>query len=163
LPGGRRRRRGRRERLPLAGASYYDVPAGVGDLARVRAFFTEGGRLLPGASVLSRYPDSPPASPPAEAAVLGEALVYACHGSKPGRLELARFLIERGARPAGLAFRMIALHAAAWAGDVELARLLLRHGADPGARDPVHRGTPADWAAYNHHPECAAALRAGRE
>jgi hypothetical protein len=165
--------------VPLAGALHYDVragvaallrhgarldvrlAAGVGELDRLRPFFGDDGRLRPGASALSRYPDSPYAAPPDDAAVLGEALVYACHGHKPEKLPVVRFLLERGARPAGFAFRMTALHGAAWAGDVELARLLLRHGADPAVRDPVHHGTPADWAAYNHHPECAALLRPG--
>src|SRR5262245_57707924 len=96
--------------LPLAGAVYYDVPAGiaallrhgarldvrlaagVGDLARVQSFFAADGRLVPGASSLSRYPDPPAAGLP-DADVLSEALVYACHGSMPGKPAIARLLL----------------------------------------------------------------------
>jgi Ankyrin repeats (3 copies) len=166
--------------LPLAGAIHYDVPAGiaalrrhgarldvrlasgVGDLERVREFFSPDGRLIPGSSFLSRYPDPPAAEPAGDGSILNEALVYACHGSLPGKLAVARFLIDRGARPTGVAFGITALHAAAWSGNTELVRLLLGHGADLAARDRVHNGTPADWAAHNRQPECVEVLQGHR-
>jgi hypothetical protein len=166
--------------LPLAGAIYYDIPAGiaalrrhgarldvrlaagVGDLGRVQGFFTGDGRLIPGSSFLSRYPDPPAPGPADDGSVLNEALVYACHGSMPGKLAVARFLIDRGARPTGTAFGITALHAAAWTGNTDLVRLLLQHGADSAARDRVHHGTPADWAAHNGQPECAEVLQGWR-
>lgn len=86
-----------------------------------------------------------------------------------GRVELVRRAVE-GRRPEGV--RLMAslgfeldggggatpLHQAAWAGDVAMARMLVELGASTDERDPVHRGTPLDWAAHNQQTEVAAYL-----
>jgi ankyrin repeat protein len=51
------------------------------------------------------------------------------------------------------------LHEAAWNGHSEMVKLLLNLGANPSLRDRSHQASPADWAAYNHHPEVAAFLK----
>lgn len=50
------------------------------------------------------------------------------------------------------------LHQAAWFGHLDVAKLLVSLGASKTARDGTHNATPADWAAFNHHPEVAAFL-----
>jgi hypothetical protein len=82
--------------------------------------------------------------------VLADTLLFA---AVTGREAIASQLLARSdvqvdrIRPWG-SQRVTPLHGAAWAGWPGMVRLLLDHGADPGQRDPVHDGTPRDWAAH---------------
>ena len=51
-----------------------------------------------------------------------------------------------------------ALHEAAVRGDGASAEALLSRGADPTLADPVHRASPAGWAAHAGHEDLAARL-----
>ena len=51
-----------------------------------------------------------------------------------------------------------ALHEAAVRGDGASAEALLSRGADPTLADPVHRASPAGWAAHAGHADLAARL-----
>jgi ankyrin repeat protein len=66
-----------------------------------------------------------------------------------GRLEIARLLIDHGAKVTARAERGITpLHEAARMGHAELARLLLARGADVNAADD-EGATPLDWVGSN--------------
>jgi ankyrin repeat protein len=119
--------------------------AGLGDVERIRAFFSADGRLEPGASKTgsSRFgPDGIrlPCPPASAAEVVADALYIACRG---GHEDAARELLTHGP---DLAFRAFAggtaLHWAHFAGAWAVAALLVRHGADPTLRDPVLGCTP---------------------
>jgi ankyrin repeat protein len=76
-----------------------------------------------------------------------------------GQLEIARWLLERGAdanrRQQG---GFTPLHAAAQNGDVALAQLLLVHGADPDLRTEAAGATAADLARSANQAEVLACL-----
>jgi ankyrin repeat protein len=118
--------------------------AGMGDVARVRAFFDERGQLRPGASRTgsSRYtPDGGRLRPPiAEREVISDALYIACRN---GMTEVVRELL--GKEP-DLGFRAFIggtpLHWAYYGGEKAVVDLLLAAGADPTARDHEYRCTP---------------------
>jgi hypothetical protein len=131
--------------------------AGLGEVERVRGFFTPEGRLRPRASITgsSRYaPDGTrlPCPPETDREVVSDALYMACRAGHEGA---ARELLTRGP---DLAFRAFAggtaLHWAYFAGAPGVVALLLAAGADPTLRDPVLGCTPeafgictaASWA-----------------
>lgn len=45
------------------------------------------------------------------------------------------------------------LHEAAWHGQTDVVKLLLERGADSSVVEPVHDGTPLDWARHGGHAE----------
>src|SRR4029077_2385293 len=119
--------------------------AGLGEVDRVRAFFTPEGRPRPRASITgsSRYaPDGTRLPCPRETAreVVSDALYMA---SRAGHEGTVRELLTRGP---DLAFRAFAgataLHWAYFAGAPRVVALLLAAGADPTLRDPVLGCTP---------------------
>jgi hypothetical protein len=149
--------------------------SGVGDLARVQSFFTPQGALKPKAVFLGGYPQLPHGpsesqggyatwphgADDAQSEQLAEALVFATSMKEnPHRMDVVRFLLEHGAQPKMTVYGQTALHNAAWIGDVALCRLLLEGGADAAVTDQRYKANPAAWADYNHHPECAQAIRA---
>jgi ankyrin repeat protein len=165
--------------LPMAGALFYRFERGwrallrhgakldlrfaanIGDLERVRSYFSSEGRLKPNASFLNRYGLGRP--PIDDIGVLTEALFSACGAGGPPHAEIARLLLDRGADVRALISGYSSLHSAAGTGDLDLVRLLLERGADPTIRDPQHQSTPAEWADYFHHQRCAELLRGWKE
>ena len=60
-----------------------------------------------------------------------------------------RWLLERGANPnarTSFGSHCMALHGAAWNGNLELAKLLVSAGADLRGLDVEHRNTPSGYA-----------------
>lgn len=131
--------------------------AGLGDVERVRAFFSPDGRLKPNASRTgsSRYaPDGTrlPCPPGTDREIVSDALYMAVRNGQEGAV---RELLTRGP---DLAFRAFAggtvLHWAHFAGAPAVVAVLLAAGADPTVRDPVLGCTPeafglctaASWA-----------------
>ena len=119
--------------------------AGMGEVARVRAFFHADGRLTPGASRTgsSRYSANGtrlPCPPGTDQEVISDALYIA---SRNGQEEVIAHLLTRGP---DLGFRAYlggtALHWAYWSGSRAAVDLLLRAGADPAARDGFLRCSP---------------------
>lgn len=105
--------------------------AGVGRLDVVASFFAEDGALRPPATPLQ----------------LADGFGWACEF---GHADVARFLIQRGARadaplhPEG----ETALHYAALGGYTEIVLLLLAHHADVHARETRFDATPLGWALH---------------
>lgn len=131
--------------------------AGLGDVERIRAFFSPDGRLKPNASRTgsSRYrPDGTrlPCPPETDREIVSDALYIAARNGQEGAV---RELLTQGP---DLAFRAFAegtaLHWAHFAGAPAVVALLLAAGADPALRDPVLGCTPehfgictaASWA-----------------
>ena len=119
--------------------------AGLGEVDRVRAFFTPEGRLRPRASITgsSRYAADGtrlPCPPETDREVVSDALYMACRAGHEGT---TRELLARGP---DLAFRAFAggtaLHWAYFAGAPRVVALLLAAGANPALRDPVLGCTP---------------------
>jgi ankyrin repeat protein len=81
----------------------------------------------------------------------------------PGRLEVARLLLEGGADPSRLDSEgNTPLMTAAGEGHLEVLRLLLERGAAVDAVHPAGDTTAFHNACYSNHPQCAEALaRAG--
>ena len=130
--------------------------SGLGDVERIRSFFDEAGRPVPGASRhgATRYDESgkelpKPPSDPIE--LISDALYIACRN---GQLEAARFLLDRGANPAFEGYvRAPSLHWAAASGNRVLVDLLLERGADPEQKDGRQRSyrqfairQPIEWS-----------------
>jgi len=117
--------------------------AGLGDVARVRAFFDEAGRLRPGASRTgsSRHVDGKGLGMPTEPReVISDALYLACRN---GRTEVVRELL--GHDP-DLSFRAFIggtpLHWAHFGAERAVIELLHAAGADPTLRDHEYHCTP---------------------
>ena len=119
--------------------------AGLGDVARVRAFFGPDGRLRARASITgsSRYAADGsrlPCPPETEAEIVADALYVAARG---GQEAAVRELLAHGP---DLSFRAFAgatsLHWAYFGGVRAVVALLLAAGADPALRDPVLGCTP---------------------
>lgn len=119
--------------------------AGLGEVDRVRAFFTPEGRLRPRASITgsSRYaPDGTrlPCPPATDREVVSDALYMA---SRAGHEGTVRDLLTHGPDLAFPAFAgATALDWAHFAGAPRVVALLLAAGADPTLRDPVLGCTP---------------------
>jgi ankyrin repeat protein len=119
--------------------------AGLGEVDRVRAFFTPEGRLRPRASITgsSRYaPDGTrlPCPPETEREIVADALYMA---SRAGHEGTVRELLTHGPDLGFQAFAGgTALHWAYFAGAPRVVALLLAAGADPAVRDPVLGCTP---------------------
>jgi ankyrin repeat protein len=119
--------------------------AGLGEVDRVRAFFTPGGRLRPRASITgsSRYaPDGTrlPCPPETEGEIVADALYMASRAGHEGAVrELLTHAPDLGFR--GFAGGT-ALHWAYFAGAPRVVALLRAAGADPAVRDPVLGCTP---------------------
>jgi ankyrin repeat protein len=119
--------------------------AGLGEVDRVRAFFTPEGRPKPRASITgsSRYaPDGTrlPCPPATDREVVSDALYMA---SRAGHEGTVRELLTHGPDLAFPAFAgATALHWAHFAGAPRVVALLLAAGADPTLRDPVLGCTP---------------------
>ncbi len=63
------------------------------------------------------------------------------------RWDAVPLLVELGFSLEGSTGRS-ALHHAAAAGNLPLVRLLVEHGADVGARDPIYKVEPVEWARF---------------
>lgn len=70
-----------------------------------------------------------------------------------GRWELARQLLEAGARPS--TGGVTALHRAAGAGELETVKALVAAGSDVHAVDPEFGAVPAQWAQFLSHDAVA--------
>lgn len=137
------------------------VLAGLGRVDLLPGLFATDGTLVPDASAgrgfYRHHDEFPPWSPSsADHQVLDEALVYASNNRQH---EAVRFLLDHGANVNAVPYYSSALHAAAYNGDEKMIELLLGRGADPSARDTMHGGTPADWAAHGLRPELADRLQ----
>ena len=143
--------------------------AGLGDLDRVQSFFNLDDSLKPAAGTLAdpythsrkTHGESVIIAERTRQVILDQAFMFAC---LHGRLEVARFLLEKGADVNALVpgFDVTAtpLHRVAWfssdgatadKADIEQRRLptvkfLLENGADITIRDKHHNATPLDWA-----------------
>ncbi len=119
--------------------------AGLGEVARVRAFFSPDGRLRPHASATgsSRYAQDGtrlPCPPGTDREVVSDALYMA---SRAGHEGTVRELLARGPDLSFPAFAgATALHWAYFAGAPRVVALLLAAGADATLRDPVLGCTP---------------------
>lgn len=66
-----------------------------------------------------------------------------------GDVELVSWLLDKGANPnarTSFGSQAMALHGAAWSGNLHMAKLLIAAGADVRGRDVEHRNTPAGYA-----------------
>jgi ankyrin repeat protein len=78
-----------------------------------------------------------------------------------GDAELVRWLLDRGANPnarTSFGSRAMALHGAAWNGNLRIAKLLIAAGADIHGRDVEHQNTPSGYARVSRrisgNPDC---------
>ena len=78
-------------------------------------------------------------------------------------LKVVSWLLERGANPnarTSFGSQAMALHGAAWSGDLARARLLVAAGADVHGRDVEHQNTPSGYARVarriTNNPDCDA-------
>jgi hypothetical protein len=148
-----------------------DLPhaAGVGDFARVKAWFDDAGRLRPG-SLGQHYPTNNPAIlrnlhwiPANVQHVLDTALAWACVNEQ---FAIATFLLERGANintdwsthePASI------LHECAINGKDEAAQFVIDHGIDMTIHDYRWNATAEGWARYAAQDEKMAEFLARAE
>ncbi|MEO3812290.1 ankyrin repeat domain-containing protein [Sphaerisporangium sp. B11E5] len=124
--------------------------AACGRLDLVRACFDADGRLRPDAA--SARPDLadaggglpsrlPVTDDPEE--IVGEAFVHAC---QHGRIEVVRWLLDRGVHPDVAPYLgRTGLHWAIPGGHLEVIRLLLERGADPSVRDDLFLADADGW------------------
>lgn len=80
-----------------------------------------------------------------------------------GDLKVVTWLLERGANPnarTSFGSQAMALHGAAWSGDLARAKLLVAAGADVHGRDIEHQNTPSGYARVarriTNNPDCDA-------
>jgi protein DGCR14 len=117
--------------------------ATLGDLAAVRAFFADDGTLRPEAAhtcSVRFLPATLRIPGPGVATDLSSDALYAA--VRYARLEVARFLIARGANVNARFIGATLLHWADYAGSTEVAQLLVAAGADRHARDDSFGCTP---------------------
>jgi ankyrin repeat protein len=137
--------------------------AGLGRVELLRSFWDATGKLRPDATARFGSEISPGVWRSAadtaadEREVVQSAFEYACRN---GRMEAARFLLERGAavNAAGF-FGAEPLHWAAARGKDEMVRFLVARGADLGRRDPKFAGTAFGWAREFGHQSTLSVLR----
>ncbi|NJP88531.1 ankyrin repeat domain-containing protein [Nonomuraea sp. FMUSA5-5] len=152
------------ERAIVPGALW--TYAACGRLDLVRGCFGVDGGLLPGAATArpdladtgAGFPSRlPPTGDPEE--IVGEAFVHAC---QHGRVEVVRWLLDRGVRPDVAPYLgRTGLHWAILGGRLGVARLLLERGADPSVRDDLLRLDASGWLgiAYPARPDDPVAQR----
>ena len=137
----------------------------LGDLVIAASYFDPNGQLKSEAGVVS-WPFGDRLSiedrqRPSE--ILNNALV---HAAAWGRIEVARFLLDRGAAidsiPLGFDFAGTALHYAALRGHRGMVDRLLNWGANPAIPDAKIGKFPEDWADHDGHNELAEHLRVVR-
>ena len=103
--------------------------AGVGRLDVVKTFFNDDGTLKSGATPYQ----------------MKSGFKWAC---AYGRLDVVRFLLERGIDVTERHRGETSLHVAAFGGHVETVSLLIQRGAPVGAEDETWAATPLGWAVY---------------
>ncbi len=106
----------------------------------------------------------------ASAAEIANGLAWAC---EYGRLEVARFLLQKGVSPARQDGQPTPLHWASYSGRADLVKLLFEYGAPIDAVENRFSGTPIGWAMYawaephskrdGHYEVVALLVRAGAE
>jgi len=107
-----------------------ETSAAVGRLDVLQSYFNENGALRP---------DTNPK-------LIESGLLYACGY---GRLDTARFLLDRGIDPVTRNEEgQTALHWAAWAPEIESIKLLLERGAPVDVKDYRFHATPLDMALW---------------
>lgn len=95
----------------------------------------------------------------------GESRHYAMPWAvQHGRLEVARFLLEKGEDPSrynpmGAHSHSTPLHQAAFNGDLAMVRLLVEFGANLNAQDIHFKATPLGWAEHGERAVIADYLR----
>ena len=137
-------------RLLIENGATYDlwVAAALGNLQKVRTFFTPDGNLVSNASVHGSSHNGAdghllPKPPDTDGGVLSDAFYIACTN---GRTEVARFLMEQGRRTElPIDLFGLPLHAASRFGHRETVMLLLSLGADRSTLDR-HGKTPREVA-----------------
>jgi RNA polymerase sigma-70 factor (ECF subfamily) len=127
--------------------------AGLGKLDVVQSFWDANGklRLSPSRIGATRYTDDKkqlPKPPTTEPEILGDALYIA---TRNGHLDVAKFLLERGADPNFRAYMGAPpLHWAAWncgwSNDTALYDLIKSHGGDETQVDQIFGATPWNFA-----------------
>jgi ankyrin repeat protein len=122
--------------------------SGLGDLARVQAFWTEGGlRRHPSRTGSSRFDESGarlPSPPPRDADQVSDALYLAC---RCDRLEVARWLLDHGADPNWRGYAGgTCLGWAEFSGNAQLGALLRQRGGSDALLDPRYGATPRVFA-----------------
>lgn len=136
------------------------VAAGLGQIERVRSWFTSQGRLRDGAGrarTFYRPHDEMPTAvitdDPQE--ILGEAFAYAVRN---GHLAVGEVLLEHGAPIDFIPVSGTALHEAAVYGAGNRVEWLLSRGARTSIEDRQYGSMPYSWAHFGGHGELAARL-----
>ncbi|MEV4064681.1 ankyrin repeat domain-containing protein [Nonomuraea dietziae] len=133
--------------------------AACGRLDLVRACFDADGRLRPDAApsrpnladAVAGFPSRLPTTDDPEE-IVGEAFVHAC---QHGRIEVVRWLLDRGVHPDVAPYLgRTGLHWAIPGGHLQVIRLLLERGADPSIRDALFQIDADGWLHMSHaaHP-----------
>ncbi|MDA1192178.1 MAG: sigma-70 family RNA polymerase sigma factor [Candidatus Poribacteria bacterium] len=140
--------------------------AGLGDLEAVKSFFNADDSLKDGAGALGdlfgheakQRGESVHRLERTRENILYQAFSFACLN---GRLEVARYLLERGADvnamappDGGTALHDLTINDAR----LPMVRFLLENGADVNARDPRFNATPLGWARHHGSERIAALL-----
>lgn len=136
--------------------------AGLGMLDAVRSFWDSPSTLKPGAGQArsrdlgnGKWEKAPP--PESYAELVSEAFQIA---ARNGHVEVARFLLEKGADIDHRGFfGAPGLHWAAINGHKPMVKFLLEHGADPALRDRQFNSTALGWALEGKQSEIAGLLR----
>ena len=141
------------------------MAAGAGDIDRVKSYFNADATLKPEAASdrpsladIGWFEENSRSDKPQE--ILEEAL---CIASLNGRVEVAAYLFERGARvdamPPGLGAVWTPLHFASFRGHLSVVMLLVERGANLNLKDGAHHLSPLEWAEHENRVEVARYLR----